>query len=63
MSDVYKENYEMRKKIEAMTEDFSEILSHIYCIGGPLNDNAFGYNKKQLTPFSKIALICKQWEV
>lgn len=30
-------------------------LGHIYCIGGPLNDNKLGYSKPQMVTFALIA--------
>jgi hypothetical protein len=27
---------------------------HIYCIGGPLNDNKLGYSKQQMVTFWRI---------
>lgn len=59
--DVYRENYEMRKKIEEMEKSFSAISLIIYCIGGPLNDNVLRYNKKQLFPFWRIACEAERW--
>ena len=29
--------------------------AHIYCIGGPLNDNKLGYSKQQMVTFFQIA--------
>lgn len=29
-------------------------LSHIVCIGGPLNDNKLGYSKQQMVTFWRI---------
>ena len=31
-----------------------QALGYLICIGGPLNDNRDGYNKKQLLPLFKI---------
>lgn len=28
---------------------------HIYCIGGPLNDNVLRYNREQMLTFHRIA--------
>jgi len=60
--DVYKENYELKKQVREMQDAFSDILGHIYCIGGPLNDNVRQYNKNQLKPFSYIATIAQMYE-
>ena len=61
-NNVYKEVYELKKKVKEMQDDFSFILTKIYCIGGPLNDNVLGYTNKQLKPFSDIAEIARHWE-
>ena len=62
MTNVYKENYDLKKENESMREDFSKIMTVIYCIGGPLNDNVNRYSKKQLKPFWEIALIAEGWK-
>lgn len=59
VSDIYKENYEMRERIKDMRKCFSEIDSIIYCIGGPLNDNCLQFTKKQMGVFREIADICR----
>ena len=60
-SNVYKENYEAKKTIDQMKSDFEDILTIIYCIGGPLNDNVLNYTKEQMVTFFRIAEIAKCW--
>jgi|WetSurMetagenome_2_1015567.scaffolds.fasta_scaffold04314_11 hypothetical protein len=36
-----------------------EINSSIFCCGGPLNDNYYGYNKDQLKIFWRISNLSK----
>ncbi len=59
MSDIYKENYELKEQVANMKKDFTEIVSHIYCIGGPLNDNLYQYNNKQKKIFFHISSIAE----
>lgn len=42
------ENAELKKRVE-------KAIMHIYCIGGPLNDNKLGYSKPQMLTFFRIA--------
>ena len=56
-TNVYKENYELKKEIEAMRDAFSDIAKSIVCIGGPLNDNSLKYTPKQLRIFREIRSI------
>lgn len=49
-------------RIEALTLEVEDLRnrihrasSHIYCIGGPLNDNKLGYSKEQLATFFRIS--------
>ena len=60
-NEVYKENYELRKRVEEMESAFSDITTIIYCVGGPLNDNVNGYTAKQLIPFHRIACIARSY--
>lgn len=60
-NEVYKENYELKKKIEQIEEDLRLIHRYIYCIGGPLNDNVLLYTDKQKVIFSKIVSIVNQY--
>lgn len=46
---------EMKQKIKDMEGAKRIALSHIYCIGGPLNDNRLGYSKPQMVTFARIA--------
>ena len=50
------------KRIVALEQRVAELdranldaRSHMYCIGGPLNDNKWGYTRDQLTPFFRMA--------
>lgn len=46
---------ELRDEVEDLEERARKALLHIYCIGGPLNDNKLGYSKTQLVTFARIA--------
>jgi hypothetical protein len=46
---------EMEEEIKALKEANDEIHGVIFGIGGPLNDNIWGYTHKQLGPFDQIA--------
>lgn len=46
---------ELRDEVADLKERARKALSHIYCIGGPLNDNKLGYSKPQMVTFLKIA--------
>lgn len=50
------------KQIEELRDEVADLkcrsrkaFSHIYCIGGPLNDNKLGYSKPQMVTFVRIA--------
>ena len=50
------------KQIENLRDEVADLKTrvsrarlHIYCIGGPLNDNKLGYSKQQMSTFAKIA--------
>lgn len=45
----------LRKEVEELRRRQTEIRSHLYCIGGPLNDNVLGYTKQQLAVLFRIA--------
>lgn len=45
---------ELRDEVAGLKERARKALSHIYCIGGPLNDNKLGYSKPQMVTFLKI---------
>jgi len=59
MSDIHKDYYELGEKYEECQQAIGDALGHIYCIGGPLNDNVKGYTKDQLKTFWDIATILK----
>lgn len=46
---------ELRDEVTVLKERISRALMHIYCIGGPLNDDKLGYSKPQMVTFSRIA--------
>ena len=46
---------ELRDEVADLKARACRARSHIYCIGGPLNDNKLGYSKPQLVTFSRIA--------
>lgn len=46
---------ELRDQVTALKARAKRAVSHIYCIGGPLNDNRLGYSKQQMVTFSMIA--------
>ncbi len=62
MSDVYKENYDLKKQVEAMKQGFCDIANEITRIGGPLNDNTLWYTTKQLQIFQRILAKTGDWE-
>lgn len=37
-----------------LRENIKKAISHIVCIGGPLNDNKLGYSKQQMVTFWRI---------
>lgn len=37
-----------------LRENIKNAISHIVCIGGPLNDNKLGYSKPQMMTFWRI---------
>jgi uncharacterized coiled-coil protein SlyX len=50
------------KKLEELSDEVADLKErarrareHIYCIGGPLNDNKLGYSKPQMVTFARIA--------
>jgi hypothetical protein len=52
---LVKENLEFKESLEQIKKSASSIHSMIYCIGGPLNDNVYGYSKEQMKIFWEIA--------
>jgi len=59
-NNIYKENYELQQREKQYQKMIQDCLALFYNIGGPLNDNVFNYNKKQLMVFFKLADILKQ---
>lgn len=46
---------ELRDEVADLKERARKARLHIYCIGGPLNDNKLGYSKPQMVTFARIA--------
>lgn len=46
---------ELRDEVEELKERSRRARLHIYCIGGPLNDNKLGYSKTQMITFWRIS--------
>ena len=46
---------ELRDEVADLKERVHRAGRHIYCIGGPLNDNILGYTRPQLMTFVRIA--------
>ena len=46
---------ELRDEVSDLKARISKARSHIYCIGGPLNDNKLGYTKAQMVTFFRIS--------
>lgn len=46
---------ELRDEVANLRERMHRAWSHIYCIGGPLNDNKLGYTRDQMATFARIA--------
>lgn len=46
---------ELRDEVAELKERARRARSHIYCIGGPLNDNKLGYSRPQMVTFARIA--------
>jgi len=46
---------EQKQEIADLREAIRMAKCHIYCIGGPLNDNRLGYSKTQMVTFAEIA--------
>ena len=46
---------ELRDELADLKERVGKALLHIYCVGGPLNDNRLGYTKQQMVTFAQIA--------
>ena len=46
---------ELQKEIKELKDVIGWVYSKIFCIGGPLNDNSLGFNKKQQKWFWNVA--------
>jgi hypothetical protein len=46
---------ELRDEVADLRERAQRARLHIYCIGGPLNDNKLGYTRPQMKTFYEIA--------
>ena len=46
---------ELKDHVLRLKKNKKDALSHIYCIGGPLNDNKLRYSKEQMVTFARIA--------
>ncbi len=50
-----KEIAELKESNESLLTAIKKAKMHIYCIGGPLNDNRLGYSRAQMVTFARIA--------
>lgn len=50
-----KQLVETQDALDDLRERVRRARLHIYCIGGPLNDNKLGYSKPQMVTFFRIA--------
>jgi hypothetical protein len=46
---------ELRDEVADLKDRARKAWEHIYCIGGPLNDNLLGYTRPQMVTFARIA--------
>lgn len=46
---------ELREEVAELKDRARKARLHIYCIGGPLNDNKLGYTLEQMVTFARIA--------
>ena len=46
---------ELRDEVAGLKERAMRARLHIYCVGGPLNDNKLGYTREQMVTFARIA--------
>lgn len=46
---------ELRDEVADLSDRIRKARMHIYCIGGPLNDNKLGYSRQQMVTFQRIA--------
>jgi len=61
MSDVYKDNYDLREEVKILRAAFSEIRLRLVCVGGPFNDNSNGFNKEQLKELRPILNLSEEF--
>lgn len=54
-----RENQKLKKFLIKTRESANDIVSKIYCIGGPLNDNCKNYNVDQMRDFKYIVNIAQ----
>lgn len=45
---------ELRDEVADLKERVRRARLHVYCIGGPLNDNKLGYTRAQMVTFARI---------
>lgn len=45
----------LERRIADLEKAKNDARSHIYCIGGPLNDNKLGYSRAQMVTFFLIS--------
>jgi hypothetical protein len=46
---------ELRDEVADLKERATNARAHIFCIGGPLNDNKLGFSREQMGTFQRIA--------
>ena len=46
---------ELREEVAELKDRARKARLHIYCVGGPLNDNKLGYTREQMVTFARIA--------
>lgn len=49
-----KENLELKEEVKSFSLALKSINGILFCVGGPLNDNIYKYNKEQLKTFWRI---------
>ena len=54
IADQAKQIYVLEKLCKQYLENVRTVNKMLYCIGGPLNDNKYQYNKEQLQIFFRI---------
>jgi hypothetical protein len=50
-----KQLVETQDELDELRERVRRARLHIYCVGGPLNDNMLCYSKPQMVTFARIA--------